>query len=297
LKLELSFCVLVFLTGAATAQESVHVSVPVLNVHAGPGTDYSILGQAHQGEGYVAIATSGSWRRIWFGPGIGWVHGSYLDPSNLAKRKVTAAALNVRTGPGTGYDVVATIPQGSWWAVAAASGSWRKIFFKGATRWVHGAYLSSGSGGALPTSSVGFVQLPASGPGFTTHVSAYRRWGKPSLVYGFMSAAAGWNNQHDWPRMSVGDISYKYGGTMGGHVSHKVGKDVDIWPIRKNGEGATKVGWSSYSRPRTKDLITHHLKLHLNVKLIFFNDSILYNALSYVQYWPNHYNHLHLRIW
>jgi uncharacterized protein YraI len=290
----------VFLSAApAVAQESVEVTASTLNVRSGPGIGYSDIGNAYGGQSYVAIATSGSWRQIWYSGTTAWVSAAYVASSSAPVGTVTAGTLNVRSGPGTGYDIVGTVPQGSKWAIVGSSGAWRKICYKGAYRWVHGNYLNgTSSGSGLPTSSVGFVQLPASGPGFYCYSPSTRRWGTPAMVYGFMNAAASWDAQHDWPRIGVGDLSLQNGGPISGHVSHQVGKDVDLRPVRvDNVEGPTVVGYASYSHARTKDLITHHLKLHLNVKVIFFNDPNIYNPLSYVQYWDNHYNHLHVRIY
>lgn len=278
------------------AQEAVSIGVPALNVRNGPSPDHALIGKVYSEQIYVAVATSGNWRKIWYGQGTGWVYTPYLSPTNAPMAQVTAS-LNVRTGPGTGYDVVGTAPAGSWWSISGSSGAWRKIHFKGAVRWVHGAYLSTGGPVAPPVSSVGFIQLPASGTGFYSYSPPGDRWGAPAMIYGLMHAAASWDDQHDWPRLGIGDISLKNGGPMPGHVSHKVGKDADLFPVRKSGEGSTVVGSSTYSQTRTKDLITHHLKQNLNVKVIFFNDSSIYNSLSYVDYWPNHYNHMHVRIW
>lgn len=213
-------------------------------------------------------------------------------------KSVTAATLNVRSGPGTSYDVVGTAPQGSSWALVGTSGSWRKVSYAGAARWMHGSYLGGGSSGGLPTSAAGFVQLPASGAGFYAYTGADRRWGVPSLVYNFMDGAADWKAVHPtWPRIGVGDISLQNGGTMDGHVSHKVGKDVDLRPVRVDVEGPTTIFQSNYSSARTKDWIVDHVKPKLNVNVIFFNDPAIEGPLSYVQPWPNHDNHMHVRIY
>ena len=79
---------------------------------------------------------------------------------------------------------------------------------------------------------------------------------------------------------------------------HKYGKDADMRPVAKNGYEGALTRWSSnYSNYRTRHWITAHLKVYLGVKLIFFNDPNIYNNYSYVQYWNNHDNHLHLRIY
>ncbi|MBI3272441.1 MAG: penicillin-insensitive murein endopeptidase [Planctomycetes bacterium] len=294
---------------AAPALDAEKITASSLNVRSAPSTSASIVGEIPYGQSYVPIAASGSWRKIWFNSGTAWVYGSYLSPAGVAEGQVTAGSLNVRSGPGTGYSVVGSAPAGSWWAIVGTSGAWRKIYFGGAARWVHGAYLStgglsSGDGGGgsaptsgLPTSSVGFVQLPASGTGFYCYSVPDRRWGKPSMVYKLMEAAGTWKSGHPaWPRIGVGDISLPHGGPISGHVSHQHGVDADLRLVRTSGESAVTIYEAAYSRPRTLDWITNHVHAKLNVSVIFFNDPEVYHALSYVQYWPNHHNHMHVRI-
>jgi uncharacterized protein YraI len=269
-------------------------------VRSGPGTGYSVIGAVSSGQSYVRVASSGDWRKIWFDHRTGWVHSSYLTSSSAPERRVTASSLNVRTGPGTGYALAGTAPQDSWWTVVDSSGDWRKIYHGGAARWVHGAYLTSTSGGGstggLPTSSAGYVQLPASGPGYYAYSSSGRRWGRPAMVYGLITAGSTWNSAHDWARMGVGDISLPNGGPMSGHASHQVGKDADVRPVSNSSyEGPLTRFASNYSSFRTKDLITDHVKPAMSVNVIFYNDPNI-TPLSYVTTWPNHDNHFHVRI-
>lgn len=288
----------------AAAYEKVQVTASALNVRTGPSTGYGVIGKVYSGQKYVQVGTSGSWRKIWFSNTTGWVHGSYVTAVTATQKIVTASNLNIRTGPGSGYYKVGTAPNGSSWVIIGSSGSWQKIYYKGASRWAYGTYLSSGGstgggGGALPPSSAGFVQLPSSGPGFYGYYSSSKRWGVPNMVYKLMTAAQKWKEHHPtYPRIGVGDISLKNGGTISGHASHKYGKDADMRPVAKNGYEGALTRWSStYSNYRTRHWITAHLKVYLGVKLIFFNDPNIYNNYSYVQYWNNHDNHLHLRIY
>lgn len=284
---------------SASAHDTVQVTIDGLAVRSGPGTGYAQIGAVASGQSYVAYSTSGSWRKIYYGPGSGWVSSSGVTATGGMRAYVTAPSLNVRSGPGTGYDVVGTVSQGTYWATLQSSGAWQKICYAGAERWVHGGYLSSNLSNplGLPTSTAKFIQLPASGDGFYSYTSGGRRWGTPSMVYGLLAVASDWTAQHDWPAIGIGDISLKYGGDIDGHVSHEVGKDVDILPVRTDTTGGTTIYSSTYSHARTKDLITHHVKVHMNVKVIFFNDPNIHNPLSYVQPWPNHENHFHVRIY
>lgn len=297
--------VLVFLgisAGAALAHESVKVTNPVVKVRSGPGTNHPVIGHIYKNQVYVKFDAQGNWRKIWYGHNPGWVHKESITPVNVPKRRVTASLLNVRTGPGLGYDIVGTAKKNSWWAVVGSAGAWRKIYFKGHARWVHGDYLtaSSGGGGSMgPVSAAGFIQLPSSGPGFYSYTYSYRQWGTPSMIYGLTSVGQSWKNKHpSWPKIGIGDISLKNGGYFPPHVSHQTGKDVDIRPVSKTGYvGPLTIYSGLYSSYRNKDLITQHIKQKMNVNIILFNDPNIYGPLWYVIYYVNHHHHMHVRIW
>ena len=60
--------------------------------------------------------------------------------SVLFRAKVTAGAVNVRTGPSTGYAIVGTLSYGTIVNVYATSNSWYKIIYGGYYRWIAGWY-------------------------------------------------------------------------------------------------------------------------------------------------------------
>lgn len=62
--------------------------------------------------------------------------------------QVTASALNVRTGPSSGYRVLGTVARGTRLAHRGTSGSWTKVDYRGRTGYVYSRYvrhLSSGN--------------------------------------------------------------------------------------------------------------------------------------------------------
>ena len=66
--------------------------------------------------------------------------GGSTAPSVLFKARVTAGALNVRTGAGTSYGIVGVLTRGTIVSVYAKSGSWYKISYGGNYRWIAGWY-------------------------------------------------------------------------------------------------------------------------------------------------------------
>jgi penicillin-insensitive murein endopeptidase len=77
----------------------------------------------------------------------------------------------------------------------------------------------------------GAKQLPADGPAWQAmRPSRNRAWGHPRLV-AYLEKLAGDLKQKDGlPGLLIGDMSQPLGGPMlGGHASHQIGLDADIW--------------------------------------------------------------------
>ncbi|SFP01038.1 Peptidoglycan-binding (PGRP) domain of peptidoglycan hydrolases-containing protein [Amycolatopsis arida] len=97
----------------------------------------------------------------------------------------------------------------------------------------------------------------------------------------------------------LGDLSKEHGGSLNGHSSHQVGMDVDLWPIRSDGQqcSAGRITWrsSTYDRAATRKLVRDiRASAPGHVKLIFFNDPELIRE-GLTSEWANHDNHLHVR--
>ena len=141
---------------AAFAAETVSlkvvaVSAATVNVRKGPSTGYSIAGVAHSGERYVVLQVSGAWAEIQFAEATGWIStglAAVSGGSGLTGVEITALQLNVRTGPASTYAKAGQTHDGALFVQSAVSGSWRKISFGGAGRWIHGGYARTF---ALPT--------------------------------------------------------------------------------------------------------------------------------------------------
>lgn len=71
------------------------------------------------------------------------VESSLSGSFAVGTRLQTTTALNMRTGPGTGYAIITVLPQGAVVTLAASSpsGSWYKINYQTKVGWAHGNYL------------------------------------------------------------------------------------------------------------------------------------------------------------
>jgi cell wall-associated NlpC family hydrolase len=91
------------------------------------------------------------------------------------KARVTATALNLRTGPGTSNAIILTMPNGAIVDVLAVSGGWYKVTYNGKTGWATGTYLTPVTSSPPPTGSSKIDQAIArakSGVGFSYHWGA-----------------------------------------------------------------------------------------------------------------------------
>lgn len=118
-----------------------------LNMRSGPGTGYSVILVIPKGTGVKVESSANGWAKIIYNGKTGYVSSTYLSsagsPSPVASHVYTTIAkLNLRSGPGTGYAVLLTIPQETTLAVLGNTGGWYKVTYAGKTGYVSGSYVS-----------------------------------------------------------------------------------------------------------------------------------------------------------
>lgn len=139
-----------------------------VNLRGGPSTADEILAVLTEGDnvtltggienGFYPVTTAG---------GIdGWVYGAYLAVEGSASGDTarTNDALNLRSGPGTSYDVITVIPAGSSVTITGGADSdFVPVDFDGMSGWVAQQYLSAGGSPAETTDDVNFRTGPSLG--------------------------------------------------------------------------------------------------------------------------------------
>jgi penicillin-insensitive murein DD-endopeptidase len=77
----------------------------------------------------------------------------------------------------------------------------------------------------------GAQKLPMNGPAWQVmRLSRNRFWGHPALLTYIKTLAAGAKSLDGWPGLLVGDMAQPIGGPLlGGHASHQIGLDADLW--------------------------------------------------------------------
>jgi SH3-like domain-containing protein len=122
----LLLAVIVMGVGTALAAERVSVSADIANVRAQPDTQSDTLWQVEKYHPLLVVEKRGVWDRIKdFEGDTGWIHSSLVDKTPTVIVKVQRA--NIRTGPGTQYDLVFDAERGTPFKVLETKGSWKKI--------------------------------------------------------------------------------------------------------------------------------------------------------------------------
>lgn len=83
--------------------------------------------------------------------------------------------------------------------------------------------------------------LPLEGPGFhwvSNRGNADARHGIPELVLALMDAAATVREAHPGSDLAIHDLSFARGGAIGGHGSHRSGRDADVAYYALDASGA-----------------------------------------------------------
>ena len=127
--------------------------------------------------------------------------------------------------------------------------------------------------------------------------SSRRDWGTAATI-GQLEAAAASTYAAGFGAVAVGDIGFEHGGEIGGHISHEVGLDVDIRPIRRDrGQCSAGTQWddSTYDQAATRELVKRiRATAPGHIKYILFNDPQLIRE-GLTTWHRYHDNHLHIR--
>ena len=99
---------------------------PPLNVRSGPGASYDIVGRLDNGTALTVIGDEGNWLKI-SKPVQGYVHKDLTKSSYRVFVKDPNSPLNVRSGPGTNFEAVRELINGTALTVVGTDGDWLRI--------------------------------------------------------------------------------------------------------------------------------------------------------------------------
>lgn len=128
-------------TKVAMAAETIMVTTANLNLRTGPGTSYSIIRVIPKGAQVEVYSTSGGWAKVTHGGSTGYCSTTYLQYKTSTDIRITTEELNLRSGPGTSYSILAVMPKGAKVNLLSVSGYWAKVIYNGTTGYAHTSYL------------------------------------------------------------------------------------------------------------------------------------------------------------
>ena len=118
-----------------------------LNVRSIASIKGAIVSILPRGSYVTLLGKNGSWWRVEYGNGkFGYCHKDYITPVEGAAVTVTTGGnvLNVRSGPGTNYERIATLPNGSVVLERSRENGWSRILYHGVKLgYVSSTYLNS----------------------------------------------------------------------------------------------------------------------------------------------------------
>ncbi len=123
--------------GTQASAERLAVTSSLANIRGGPGTGYDVLWQVEEYYPIETINRSGAW--IFFEDfegDRGWIHRSLVG--KVASVITKAPTSNVRSGPGTDYDIRLRVDYGVPFRVLDRRGDWLHVqHADGEKGWIH----------------------------------------------------------------------------------------------------------------------------------------------------------------
>jgi N-acetylmuramoyl-L-alanine amidase len=117
---------------AVYAMGEITVEANILNVRSGPGLDYKVVGQISKSETYQVLEEKNSWYKVRLNNDQdGWV-ASWLvqiekETGSIKQVESTVNPLNVRSGPGTSFQVITQVRPEQTFPFVKEEGDWIQI--------------------------------------------------------------------------------------------------------------------------------------------------------------------------
>ena len=121
----------------AAMAEYVSVKVPVANIRSGPSEKSDLLWKVEKYHPLFVLEKKGAWYHFRdFEGDEGWIHSSLVDKEQTVITKKEDC--NVRSGPGTQFDILFTAEAGIPFRVLKKQGSWLNVLYSDGDRgWLH----------------------------------------------------------------------------------------------------------------------------------------------------------------
>ena len=129
--------------GGSTGSNQYKVTAnPTLNIRSGRGTGYKKLGSIPYGKIVTVTDISSGWGKVTYNGVTGYASMTYMKQiATSSYNYKTTANLNMRSGRGTKYKILITIPKGTSLNITDIVGSWGKTTYGGKTGYVYMTYV------------------------------------------------------------------------------------------------------------------------------------------------------------
>ena len=139
-----------YATGTSYLSSS-YTAYTTANVHlrAGAGTDNTSMGVLKKGSKLRVLGQNGKWYLVETSAGTqGYIYSSFVSKastssstSNTITRTVTGRYVNMRSGGGMSYAVIAVLTKGTQVQQLYRGNYWTKVQYKNYTGWIKNTYL------------------------------------------------------------------------------------------------------------------------------------------------------------
>ena len=149
-----SLCLPIKAEAATTDSKAgiVTTSSAPLNIRTAASSKASVATTLKKDSYVTLLSKSGSWWHVEYANGkYGYCHADYITVTSGKPTAVNtrSGALNVRSGPGTGYSKITALPKGRIVLSLSTSGGWSRILYNGTkTGYVSSQYLGKSTSGS-----------------------------------------------------------------------------------------------------------------------------------------------------
>jgi len=110
------------------------VDVPILNIRTGPGTNHSSVGKLSQNDAVIIVSQQDDWLEISYNDIEGWIANWHVtiqkENQSISQTPhviIPKTGINIRSGPGTNYDIVTSATEGDSFTIVNTQGEWYEI--------------------------------------------------------------------------------------------------------------------------------------------------------------------------
>lgn len=123
------------------------VNATGLNLRQSPDTGSQVLTTANSSECIVVLGSENGWYKVSYNLQIGYMSADYInvataENAELGYGVVTGSGVNLRSGPDTSYNRVATASQGEKCYIIGVNNGWYKVLYNNQTCYIRSDFLS-----------------------------------------------------------------------------------------------------------------------------------------------------------